>query len=175
LSDIVLKDKNGVDNTYSGVNFVMLRNANGEYDKYITEPQGDLEITENGNFDVRDKATVTVAVPTYITVASMEELNNTTAADGTIAIIDSSGAVNLISFTIDGTSYEAEKGMTWSKWVGSDYNTGDAFMGYHGYIVKSSDFHYHVSLNGTNPVLADDYIQASQYTIIYVSGAGGAN
>ena len=121
MSDIVLKDKNGADNTYSGVNFVMLRNANGEYDKYITEPQGDLEITENGNFDVRDKATVTVSVPsgseevvleeititengeytpvgdgyskvtvnvpTYITVASVEELNNTIAPDGTIAIV----------------------------------------------------------------------------------------
>lgn len=119
MSDIVLKDKNGADNTYSGVNFVMLRNANGEYDKYITEPQGDLEITENGNFDVKDKATVTVAVPsespileeieitengeytpsgdgfskvvvnvpTYITVSSVEELNNTVAPDGTIAIV----------------------------------------------------------------------------------------
>ena len=76
-----------MENTYSGVNSVMLRNANGEYNKYITEPQGDLEITENGNFDVRDKATVTVAVPTYITVASVEELNNTVALDGTIAIV----------------------------------------------------------------------------------------
>ena len=170
MSDIVLKDKNGADNTYSGVNSVMLRNANGEYDKYITEPQGDLEITENGNFDVREKATVTVAVPTYITVSSVEELNNTTAEDGTIAII-----VNLISFTIDGTSYEAEGGMTWNEWVESDYNTGDAFMTYQGYVVKSSDYHYHVSLNGTDYVLVDEYIQASQYTTIYESGAGGAN
>ena len=62
MSDIVLKDKNGVDNTYSGVNSVMLRNANGEYDKYVTEPP-------------------------YITVASVEELNNTIAPDGTIAIV----------------------------------------------------------------------------------------
>ena len=30
----------------------------------------------------------------------------------------------LISFTIDGTSYQAEEGMTCLEWVNSDYNTG---------------------------------------------------
>lgn len=33
------------------------------------------------------------------------------------------GATSLISFTIDGTSYQAEEGMTWGEWVESDYNT----------------------------------------------------
>ena len=32
--------------------------------------------------------------------------------------------VNLISFTIAGTSYQAEEGMTWGEWVASSYNTG---------------------------------------------------
>ena len=31
-------------------------------------------------------------------------------------------APTLISFTIDGTSYQAEEGMTWAEWVDSDYN-----------------------------------------------------
>lgn len=31
--------------------------------------------------------------------------------------------VTLISFTIDGTSYQAEEGMTQEEWVASDYNT----------------------------------------------------
>lgn len=30
---------------------------------------------------------------------------------------------NLISFTIDGTVYQAEEGMTWVEWCESDYNT----------------------------------------------------
>lgn len=30
---------------------------------------------------------------------------------------------NLITFTIKGTEYQAEKGMTWAEWVASDYNT----------------------------------------------------
>lgn len=31
----------------------------------------------------------------------------------------------MISFTIDGASYQAEEGMTWAEWVASSYNTGD--------------------------------------------------
>lgn len=31
--------------------------------------------------------------------------------------------VNIISFTIASTSYQAEEGMTWGEWVDSEYNT----------------------------------------------------
>lgn len=30
--------------------------------------------------------------------------------------------LDLITFTIDGIEYQAEKGMTWEKWVNSEYN-----------------------------------------------------
>lgn len=33
------------------------------------------------------------------------------------------GGVTLINFTIDGTTYQAEEGMTWQQWVNSSYNT----------------------------------------------------
>lgn len=33
------------------------------------------------------------------------------------------GAASLITFTIDGTSYQAEESMTWGEWVESEYNT----------------------------------------------------
>lgn len=39
--------------------------------------------------------------------------------DGSVVIED---AVKLISFTIDGTSYQAEEGMTWAEWLTTDYN-----------------------------------------------------
>ena len=29
----------------------------------------------------------------------------------------------LIEFTLSGTTYQAEDGMTWEEWVGSEYNT----------------------------------------------------
>ena len=34
---------------------------------------------------------------------------------------------NLISFTIDGTQYQAEEGMTWGEWVDSEYNVNGDF------------------------------------------------
>jgi hypothetical protein len=34
----------------------------------------------------------------------------------------------LISFTIDGTTYQAEEGMTWAEWVESEYNTVGAHV-----------------------------------------------
>lgn len=46
----------------------------------------------------------------------------------------------LITFTIDGTSYQAEEGMTWGEWVASDYNTGGYSIGYadgiYGFVVN---------------------------------------
>ena len=38
------------------------------------------------------------------------------------------GTGNLISFTIDGTEYTAEEGMTWGEWVESGYNTDGFFL-----------------------------------------------
>lgn len=39
------------------------------------------------------------------------------------------GTTSLITFTIDGTSYQAESGMTWLEWVASDYNTNGFICG----------------------------------------------
>lgn len=35
-----------------------------------------------------------------------------------------------ITFTIGGTTYYAEEGMTWGEWVDSEYNTGGFYLGY---------------------------------------------
>ena len=63
----------------------------------VVESSGNITITENGVYDVSNFATVTV---------------NVTAG------------VSVISFTIDGTEYEAEAGMSWYRWCKSAYNTG---------------------------------------------------
>lgn len=48
------------------------------------------------------------------------------------------GGTNLISFTIDGTKYEAEDGMTWGEWIESDYNTA-GFYEYNDRVVIDED------------------------------------
>lgn len=55
-------------------------------------------------------------------------------------------APTLISFTIDGTSYQAEEGMTWGEWVDSEYNT-DGFVFYAGSLCTSS-LNYFVENSG---------------------------
>ena len=44
------------------------------------------------------------------------------------------GGANIITFTIEGTEYQAEEGMTWAEWVESEYNTGDAEITSYGSI-----------------------------------------
>jgi len=39
---------------------------------------------------------------------------------------------SLISFTFEGTTYQAEEGMTWGEWVNSEYNTG-------GFVIDEND------------------------------------
>jgi hypothetical protein len=50
----------------------------------------------------------------------------------------------ILIFTIDGIEYQYEEGMTWEKWVNSDYNID-------GYIIIEeqavSGIHKHISLN----------------------------
>lgn len=74
-------------------------------------PQGVKNIDANGSYDVTDYAGVVVNVPT---AEPIEEY------DGSVTV---GPAVDLISFTIDGTSYQAERGMTWREWCSSSYNT----------------------------------------------------
>lgn len=45
------------------------------------------------------------------------------------------GGATLISFTISGTSYQAEQGMTWQQWIDSTYNTGN-YVVYNGVVTK---------------------------------------
>ena len=45
------------------------------------------------------------------------------ALDAIIAIQEELIGITLITFTISGTEYQAEDGMTWGEWVGSKYDT----------------------------------------------------
>lgn len=84
--------------------------------------------------DYKMETDVVVEAPEGAEVPTVEEW------DGTGVVIE--GLVKLISFTINGTSYQAEDGMTWSEWCDSDYNTigatvEDNRISYQGHIATS--------------------------------------
>lgn len=55
------------------------------------------------------------------------------------SVMSGGGGGNLITFTIEGTEYQAEEGMTWEEWVDSEYNVIGAFI-YYDLIFVGSEF-----------------------------------
>lgn len=90
-------------------------------------------------------------------------------------------ATSLITFTIDGTSYQAEDGMTWGEWVESEYNpttiprcevigltgVGYAWDEYNTWIVRIPNSSYDVSTT--------DIIEPIEYESCNPSSGGGVN
>lgn len=82
----------------------------------------------------------------------------------------------LISFTIDGTSYQAEEGMTWAQWVDSSYNTGSFTVNME--YVYDSTLNYSVATSGKFPksVSLSDTIQSqNNYVLKFMGGTGGGS
>lgn len=72
-------------------------------------------------------------------------------------------------FTIAGTTYYAEQGMTWAEWVESDYNTGGFKLTFAGtsYRVALSSIEYVSNTSSTDFVKSTDEITAGHAYYIY--------
>ncbi len=106
------------------------------------------------------------------TTVSWDEVENATSyavlADGSeIGTVEA--AANLISFNIEGTSYQAEEGMTWEQWVNSSYNTGRYYVRQDGVITNNI---YFVSTPAGHVSSTDTIISDYSYA---GSGAGGGS
>lgn len=113
------------------------------------------------------------------TVLSFDEVENATSydiyADG-VSIGTVEAAANLISFTIDGTSYQAEEGMTWVDWVASSYNTGGLYIIEGNTRVIFSNGTDYVSSEGFPGDYANNTSQiVANGTYYKFSSGGGAN
>lgn len=64
--------------------------------------------------DLKMETDVVVEAPEGAEAPTVEEW------DGSGVVIE--GLLKLISFTVDGTSYQAESGMTWEQFISSEYN-----------------------------------------------------
>ena len=78
--------------------------------------------------------------------------------------LDAGSSVALISFTIDGTGYQAEEGMKWGDWCVSEYNTGGFEIRYtNGNIVQQDQ------KMGIVGVVADGVINQGEYALVEVT------
>lgn len=68
--------------------------------------------------DVIDDVTVNYATTAYVD-GLVGDINSILES-----IINGVGSISLITFTINGTQYQAEEGMTWGEWVNSEYSNG---------------------------------------------------
>ena len=89
-------------------------------------------------------------------------------------------APTLISFTIDGTTYQAEEGMTWEQWLDSNYNTQNystmVLDGVQTVLIEagSSIDGYGVSYNDIFVPISDEIIEGRAYVKKYGRHVGGA-
>ena len=72
--------------------------------------------------------------------------------------------VNLISFTVDGTIYQAEDGMTWAEWCDSKYNPGHFYIKQHSVFVASG---FYIAHNEGVPVIDTGIIASDHAYKIY--------
>ena len=144
---------------------------------------GTTDVTPTTGKDGMSKVTVNVNVPT---ASAVEEVATASAMDallveanvgkyykftgttdsnytnGDLYLVE--GAATLINFTIDGTAYQAEEGMTWQEWVNSSYNTDGYYV--LGNIINGTGEHDGTVENGT--VGPNDVIVANQdYSIAH--------
>ena len=82
----------------------------------------------------------------------------TGSATFTIAVKDV--PVTIINFTIDGTSYQAEEGMTWAEWVESAYNN-DGFYSVNESVYWGEGFWFILCNYGKTPSDDDYYVNAA--------------
>ena len=106
----------------------------------------------------------------HITSKLSEVTNGSTLLTWLKANATKQGATNLITFTVDGTSFQAEEGMTWEQWLNSEYNTNNYFTS-GGWVRKNN--RNVVGLSVGNPVYIWNNISANTaYAIITTSGLG---
>ena len=82
--------------------------------------------------------------------------------------VETATVKDLITFTIEGTTYYAEDGMTWGEWCESDYNTAGYYVKNGGAIHLDDDTY----VAKTAAVSSTDEIEASQvYSLETLGGS----
>ena len=116
------------------------------------------------------------ALLTNGTVGGVYQYTGTTGTyeNGALYVLEN----NLITFTIGGTTYQAEEGMTWAEWVASDYRTHYYWINDGGAVIygaSSSSIKYVTKSDGTTTVNSTEVIESGYNYRLYITGGGSGN
>ena len=89
----------------------------------------------------------------------------------------SDNSATLITFTIDGTTYQAEEGMTWDEWMANTIYNIDGYQRHCnlGNSVSDPNTGFCVGVNGNYYLGSVEIVDGYAYTTEYVNTSGGAN
>ena len=110
----------------TGATGVWTKNSDSQGTMVLSNANGNVSFTVAG-----EQALPQLDTPTNLSVAdttaSFDEVENATSYEFYVddVSIGEYPTVSLISFSIAGTTYQADSGMTWGEWVNSNYNTGN--------------------------------------------------
>lgn len=138
-----------------------------------TVGDGDIVITTNSN--------VSRVVASYGNSDIIDDSNGnsiyTIQCNGkymeTDIVVDVYASTSTINFTIDGTTYTANSGMTWSQWVDSAYNTDGYYVNLQlNYImIDMGDFTYQaVAYSDRETAVQPSETITPNYAYAYLSG-----
>ena len=165
VSVTLAADNNFTVKTAEGAELTYTVTANGE----AVAPGGEI-LTVNPTDSAAGTATITFDID-----ESAIKYAGTYTGSATFTIAVKDVPKTIINFTIDGTSYQAEEGMTWAQWVLSDYNNGGfALDSYGGPMVWSG--HNAVCCPGAADAWTDFIDSATEiksglaYTLLLLAG-----
>lgn len=116
MVDIDLTTLSGYDNLAAGTHNIAVKAKAANYQ--------DSDLSATVSFTKLAAPTITASDTTVTWDAITNAESYDVYVDGEL-YENTTGGVTLISFTIDGTTYQAEEGMTWGQWVASSYNTDE--------------------------------------------------
>jgi hypothetical protein len=194
-------DKNGAvlpDLGYDGLSKVNV-NVTPKLQEKSTDKNG--EVVPDTGYDGLSKVTVNVVsadspLPIEVaTEAEMASLLETADVGSVYKYVGETGAYEngalylvegdgLISFTIDGTTYYAEEGMTWEAWVASEYNTNQKYNfdgSFDSWVHSENDWYVYNTANAKSAATYDsDHFESvivtnGVYATEHETHVGGSN
>ena len=126
----------------------------GSGDIEINSGNSDANVAAVDTGDVLDDVNISYATTAYVD-GLLGDINSVLES-----IISGGDSISLITFTINGETYQAEEGMIWERWIDSEYNIINAYVD--DVFINAGDiansYRIWVSYDGGNLVYYNDLI-----------------